>query len=306
MLEIKHFKTLLALEETGSLVGAANQLFLTQSALSHQLRDLEDRLACRLFVRKSQPIKFTRQGEYLLDLGRQLLPQIKQAEQTLKEINLERVEYKAEVECHSCVAWLLPEVKRFENLHPEFKLALQSSTETDALPLLKNHELDIVFTSENRAEKGIVFYPLFAFELVLAVSPEHALANREWVIPKDLAAETLLCYPVENQRIDLLTRFTQPHNVELNTRHVSQLMPMLQMTAAGVGVSAVPNWAAHEFQQQGLINTLSLGQEGVWLTLYAAVREPVSHALKEFIHFTQQGCLSRLKGVQPLNRVSAA
>ncbi|MDO6805974.1 LysR family transcriptional regulator, partial [Wenyingzhuangia sp. 1_MG-2023] len=59
MLEIKHLRTLVALRDGGTLVEAAKRLYLTQSALSHQLKDLEDKLGVRLFVRKSKPIRFT-------------------------------------------------------------------------------------------------------------------------------------------------------------------------------------------------------------------------------------------------------
>ena len=76
MIEIKHLKTLQALRNSGSLAGAAAALHQTQSALSHQFSDLEQRLGFRLFVRKSQPLRFTPQGEILLQLANQVLPQI--------------------------------------------------------------------------------------------------------------------------------------------------------------------------------------------------------------------------------------
>lgn len=69
MIEIKHLKTLQALRNCGSLAAAAATLHQTQSALSHQFSDLEQRLGFRLFVRKSQPLRFTPQGEILLQLA---------------------------------------------------------------------------------------------------------------------------------------------------------------------------------------------------------------------------------------------
>ncbi len=69
MIEVKHLKTLQALRNCGSLAAAAATLHQTQSALSHQFSDLEQRLGFRLFVRKSQPLRFTPQGEILLQRG---------------------------------------------------------------------------------------------------------------------------------------------------------------------------------------------------------------------------------------------
>ncbi|MGU7808408.1 LysR family transcriptional regulator, partial [Escherichia coli] len=85
MIEIKHLKTLQALRNSGSLAGAAAALHQTQSALSHQFSDLEQRLGFRLFVRKSQPLRFTPQGEILLQLANQVLPQIARALQDCNE-----------------------------------------------------------------------------------------------------------------------------------------------------------------------------------------------------------------------------
>ncbi len=76
MIEVKHLKTLQALRNCGSLAAAAATLHQTQSALSHQFSDLEQRLGFRLFVRKSQPLRFTPQGEILLQLANQVLPRI--------------------------------------------------------------------------------------------------------------------------------------------------------------------------------------------------------------------------------------
>lgn len=78
MIEVKHLKTLQALRNCGSLAAAAATLHQTQSALSHQFSDLEQRLGFRLFVRKSQPLRFTPQGEILLQLANRVLPQISQ------------------------------------------------------------------------------------------------------------------------------------------------------------------------------------------------------------------------------------
>ena len=69
MIDIKLLKTLKAVADTGSMQGAAARLYVTQSALSHQLRDIEQRLGSPLFVRKSQPLQLSWQGQLLLELA---------------------------------------------------------------------------------------------------------------------------------------------------------------------------------------------------------------------------------------------
>jgi len=82
-IELRHLRTLVALRDTGSLVEAAERVFLTQSALSHQLKDLENRLGCALFIRKTRPVRFTAAGNRLLTLADEALPATYAAEQDI-------------------------------------------------------------------------------------------------------------------------------------------------------------------------------------------------------------------------------
>jgi len=86
MLEIRHLRTLSALRSSGSLVRAAQLLNLTQSALSHQIRLLEERYQAPLFERKSMPIAFTATGSRLLELADKLLPEIELAERDVARL----------------------------------------------------------------------------------------------------------------------------------------------------------------------------------------------------------------------------
>lgn len=103
MIELKHLKTLTTLRDTGSLTATATTLHLTQSALSHQLKDLEARIGGQLFLRKTRPVKFTSEGEIFLKLADDVLPKIAKAENeiaSLKEDVNGRLHMA--IECHSC------------------------------------------------------------------------------------------------------------------------------------------------------------------------------------------------------------
>ena len=86
MLEVRHLTTLLAIEEAGSLMEAAERLHVTQSALSHQLKDLEGRLGAALLVRRTRPVQFTTAGLRVLALAREVLPRVQQTERELKRL----------------------------------------------------------------------------------------------------------------------------------------------------------------------------------------------------------------------------
>ena len=138
MLEVKHLKTIIALEKTGSLVEAAESLYMTQSALSHQLKDLEDRLNTGLFIRKTRPLLFTVAGERVLKLAKSVLPMFANTERDISRLlagNAGRLHMA--IECHSCFQWLMPAIDVFRDQWPEVELDLTSGFSFAPLPASK-------------------------------------------------------------------------------------------------------------------------------------------------------------------------
>ena len=195
MIEVKHLKTLQALRNCGSLAAAAATLHQTQSALSHQFSDLEQRLGFRLFVRKSQPLRFTPQGEILLQLANQVLPQISQALQACNEPQQTRL--RIAIECHSCIQWLTPALENFHKNWPQVEMDFKSGVTFDPQPALQQGELDLVMTSDILPRSGLHYSPMFDYEVRLVLAPDHPLAAKTRITPEDLASETLLIYPVQ-------------------------------------------------------------------------------------------------------------
>lgn len=297
MIELKHLRTLQALRTTGSLAAAAAQLHQTQSALSHQFSDLEQRLGFRLFVRKSQPLRFTPQGEILLQLAEQVLPQIQQALQACHEPH--QTTLRIAIECHSCIQWLTPALNNFRQSWPQVAMDFKSGVTFDPQPALQQGELDLVLTSDILPRSGLFYSPMFDFEVRLVLAPDHALAKVEHVSPEDLANEVLMIYPVQRQRLDIWRHFLQPAGVSPALKSVDNTLLLIQMVSAGMGIAALPHWVVESFENQGLVVTRALG-EGLWSRLYAAVRDgeqrqPVTDA---FIRSARQHACDHLPRVK--------
>lgn len=302
-IELRHLRTLTALRDAGSLVEAAERVCLTQSALSHQLKDLEDRLGTALFVRKTRPVRFTPAGRRLLDLADRVLPEFQLAERDLSRLTGGRAGrlYMA-IECHSCFDWLLPAIERFRDDWPEVELDLSSAFGFAPLPALARGDLDLVITSDPIDLQRVVYEPLFGYEAVLIVAPDHRLAERSYVTPDELAVETLITYPVERDRLDVFTRFLDPAGVEPARIRQAELTPMMvQLVASGRGVACLPNWAVSEYVARRFVIPVSLGPDGLWPTLYAALREEQREEayVDAFIEAARQTCFARLVGVKP-------
>jgi LysR family transcriptional regulator for metE and metH len=303
MIDIRHLRTLQALRDTGSLGDAALRLHLTQSALSHQLRDLEDWLGMEVVVRKTRPPRFTPAGERLLRLAGELLPALAEAERDLVRLRGGQAgRLTLAIECHSCFEWLMPTLAAFRDHWPEVELDFQSGFHGDAQQQLLDRELDLVVTSNPGKLPGISYLPLFRYESVLIVGRQHALAAATHAEPADLAQETLVTYPVDPERLDVFQHFLTPASVRPNAIRTTELtLMMVQLVASGRGVAALPNWAAAEYLRRDWIKTLPLGPDGVWCTLYAAVRreDEALVYLQDFLGSARDNCMLTLEGIRP-------
>ncbi|ADP11096.1 LysR-family transcriptional regulatory protein [Erwinia sp. Ejp617] len=301
MIELKHLRTLQALQNTGSLAAAAAQLHQTQSALSHQFSDLEQRLGFRLFVRKSQPLRFTPQGEVLLQLAEQVLPQIQQALQACHEPH--QTTLRIAIECHSCIQWLTPALNEFRQSWPQVVMDFKSGVTFDPQPALQQGELDVVLTSDILPRSGLFYSPMFDFEVRLVLAPDHPLAQKAMISPEDLASEVLMIYPVQRQRLDIWRHFLQPAGVSPALKSVDNTLLLIQMVSAGMGIAALPHWVVESFEHQGLVVTKALG-DGLWSRLYAAVRdgEQRQPVIEAFTRSARQHACDNLPRVRNASR----
>jgi LysR family transcriptional regulator for metE and metH len=302
VIEIKHLKTLATLNATGSLIETAQHLHLTQSAISHQLKELEGRLNCALFIRKSKPIRFTVSGLRLLDLAKQVLPQVNNAERDVARFcSGDAGRLHMAIECHSCFQWLMPAIDKFRDNWPEVELDFCSGFSFLPLPALKRGNLDLVVTSDPQPIEGISYIPLFRYQPMLALSRHHRLAQKNYIDAEDLSQETLITYPVEKKRLDIFNLFLTPEGVSpAKIRHADLTLMMLQLVASGRGVAGLPNWALFEYLQKDYVVARRLGKEGIWNTLYAAVREEQQGMayLQDFIKTAISCCFKDLKGIK--------
>ncbi len=300
-LQLNHLRSLLALVETGSLTAAAQQLHLTQSALSHQIKGLEDYFGTRLFQRKSRPLKLSVAGDKLLALARVVVPQVEDCEYSLTRMAAGVAgRLHIGIECHSCFQWLMPTLDRYREYWPEVELDLTLGHSFAPLPALKSGRVDLVISSDWQPDPALAFVPLFRYESWLAVSADHPLVDRERLFPEDLQTETLITYPVEQGRLDVFSLFLHPAGVQpAAVRHVELTPMIMQLVASNRGVSAFPSWVYHEYLHDLPVHTLPMGEKGVWATLYAVLRkEDVQAAyMQGFLERAKATCFDSLPGI---------
>ncbi|WP_353171139.1 LysR family transcriptional regulator [Paracandidimonas soli] len=302
MLEIRHLETLTAIREHGSLQEAAEYLHVTQSALSHQLRDLEVRLKTPLLNRRTRPARLTTAALRILALADEVLPRVRATERELARLAAGKTgRLHVAIECHSCFQWLMPALDTFRQQWPDVALDLSAAFSFAPLPALVRGDLDVVITSDPQDIDGVVYMPLFCYELVLAVASANPLAKYTRIAPEQMAEHVLITYPVDRQRLDIFTSFLDPAGVEPASLRKVELTPMMvQLVASQRGVAALPNWALTEYLEQGWLHICHLGEGGVWCTLYAAMRaeDAQSDYLQAFVRQARETCFGTLQGIR--------
>ncbi len=296
-------RTLRALRDAGSLVAASQRLHLTQSALSHQIRQIEELLGLSLFARKSRPLRVTDAGRRILAVADDVLPRLDRLERDLQRLARgESGRLHIAIECHSCFDWLLPTLDHYREAWPQVELDLTLAFPFQPLPALLRGDIDLVITSDPTDRPDIAYQPLFAYQQLLAVAPDHRLGRRRFVRPADIAEETLLTYPVERERLDIFRRFLTPAAIAPHEVRTCELTPlMLQLVASRRGVAALPNWALRQTLEQGSVRACALGRDGLWSTLYTAVRDGEAELphMAGFLQHARQTCLALLPDIRP-------
>lgn len=277
MIELKHLKTLQALQQEGSVNKAATALFMTQSALSHQIKQLEQALNLKLFERKSSPLIWTSAGKILLKAAQDVLPKMDQAETTLKSLEKgEQGRLFIGVECHTCFEWLLPVMRAYQQEWQGVDLdiinSLANSANNSALQNLKHQKLDLVVTSDPLPMPELIFKDLFSYELVLVVSVGHPLSELSWVSPEDFRQQTLIHYPVPREKLDIFKRFLNPAGVQPAAERLSEMtLMMLQLVEGNKGVCVLPKWLLETLPDFQHLPRIRIGSQGLWANLYAAI-----------------------------------
>ncbi|KOO12304.1 transcriptional regulator, partial [Vibrio xuii] len=156
--------------------------------------------------------------------------------------------------------WLMPALREYQVAWPSVTLDFSSGFGFEPLPALMNGELDLVITSDIQPRSEVHYEPLFDFEMRLVTATNHPLANKPSIEPDDLKDQTMLSYPVQKNRLDVVKHFLQPAGVEpAKWKQADNTLMLVQMVSAGLGVAALPNWAISEFSRQGLITSIPLG-----------------------------------------------
>lgn len=285
-IELRHLRTIRAIQQAGGLARAAEVLNMTQSALSHQVKGLEDQAGMELFVRRSKPMRLSAAGVRMLRAAERILPEIDAMEEEFRAVRAGRTgRLHIAIECHACFDWLFPVLEMFRHAWPEIDVDIRAGLAFEALPALNREDVDLVISSDREPPPGIVFNPLFDYHPTFVGSAQNPLAAKEFITAEDFRDQVLITYPVSRDKLDVFTEILTPAKVEPRAQRTAELTAViLMLVGSNRGVAVLPDWVMREVKTNADYITRPLGPEVVTKRMYAATRD--EDAAKPYVaHF---------------------
>lgn len=307
MIELRHLRSLKAIAETGKLATAAERVYLTQSALSHQIKAVESHYGITLFQRTAHGLRFTPTGERLLKLAELVLEATAEAERDMERLKSNQTgEIRIVLECHTCFDWLTPVMDAFRRAWPEIEIDLVAGFHSDPWSLLDSGKADLVIgglpTSASLANsKRIEHIALFKYEILAVLPTDHALQKKSYLQATDFSGQTLITYPVPEARIDLIRHVLKPHDIEFNRRTSELTVAIMQLVASHRGLAALPGWGIQNYVAHEYVIAKPITKKGLWSELYAMGRGEVMTKpyTIELASIIREKCLNSLPGIVP-------
>jgi LysR family transcriptional regulator, regulator for metE and metH len=289
-LELRHFRTLRAIQQAGGLARAADLLNTTQSALSHQVAGIEDQVGMELFVRRSKPMRLTSAGIRMLRVAERILPEIAALEEEFHALSAGKTgRLHIAIQCHACFDWLFPVLELFRHAWPDVDVDIRAGLAFDAFPALLREEVDLVISSNPEPLPGISFNPLFDYHPTFVASSLNPLAQKPVIEPEDFRDQTLITYPVNRDKLDIFTEFLTDAKVEPRAQRPVELTAViLMLVGSNRGVTVLPDWVIRDVKSNADYVTRPLGDGTITKRLFAATRD--DDVTKPFMaHFLRLG-----------------
>ncbi len=298
-LELRHLRTVREIHRQGGLARAAEVLNITQSALSHQIRGMEDQAGVELFVRRAKPLRLSAAGLRLLRLAERILPEVEALEHEFRALRQGRSgRLHIAIECHACFDWLLPLMSAFRRYWPEVEVDIRPGLAFNALPALAREEVDVVISSDPEPMTGVTFHPLFDYEPRLVAAAANPLAARDTIAAEDLRDQMLLTYPMDRARLDVFTELLTPARIEpRGVRQVELTAVILMLVASDRGVAVLPDWVLEQIRGNADYAVRPLAGHPR-KHVYAAVRDSDA-ALPFMAHFLRLGQSAAARRPEP-------
>ena len=290
-LEVRHLRLVAAVADVGSLTRAGDRLHLTQSALSHQLRDIESRLGTALFLRVGKRLVLTPAGERLLASARDVLERLERTERDIREMGRDHAGLlRLTTGCYTCYHWLPALLTRYRRKFPRVEVRIDVEATRRPFEMLLAGRIDLAIVSSPVRDRRLASLPVFEDELVVIAAPSHPFARRTFVRPVDMRGETLLIYPPRAESTVLNDVLLPAGALPARVEEVMLTEAITELVKAGLGVSVIARWAVRPLVASGALVARRFTARGVHRRWSAAMPKDLGKAdfIREFVDLLAQ------------------
>ncbi len=283
-MELKYFRLIKTIAEEGSIANATEHLFLTQSALSHQLRELEERLGFKVFHRSRNKWELTQEGSELYILANKLFTSIDEGFSNIKHIvEGSRGAIKLSAECQSFFHSIPGFIQKMGILYPEIDIDLTLGVTHQTISQVASNEIDIAIVTSKPASEALESIKVFEDEIFAVMHKENQLNNLDYLEASHFSHIHLLINSFPLEGVSVYEHFLKPNKI--NPKKISAI-PFteitLSMIEANMGVTCVPKWQLASFKLSKELVFKRIGRSGVKRNHYLVVKK--EHRNKKYIH----------------------
>jgi LysR family transcriptional regulator for metE and metH len=290
-LEVRHLRLVSAVADCGSLTRAGDRLHLTQSALSHQLRDIETRLGAALFLRVGKRLVLTPAGERLLASAREVLARLHQTEHDIRQMGRDHAGVlRLTTECYTCYHWLPPLLTKYRRKFPRVEVRIDVDATRQPVETLLAGKVDVALMSTPVRDRRLTATPIFDDELVVIAATTHPFAKKTHVKLADMHGETLLLYPPKEESL-VLNQVLLPNGaVPGRIDEVQLTEAIIELVKAGLGVSVIARWAVEPIVKSGALVARPLTARGLHRRWSAVMPKDLAKTdfVREFVELLKE------------------
>ncbi|MCB0280511.1 MAG: LysR family transcriptional regulator [Calditrichaeota bacterium] len=271
-MEIRHLRLIDTVAEDGSLTRAAEKLFLSQSALSHQLKEVESQLKTSLFHRVNKKLVLTDAGKIVLKSARTILCELEQAELEVKRSLIgETGKVRICTECYTCYNWLPPIMKRFHYCFPNVELEINTENTLNPLELVLSGKLDVAVVHGKTEDKNLEFTKLYTDQLMAVVPENHPWTGQKYVELKQFASEVLFTHSKSfKKNSSMISRALSDANVKpKKVTYIQITEAIVEMIKSGLGVAVMGGWIMKHYVEHSRIQLIPITKKGMYRDWYA-------------------------------------
>ncbi|MGN7468213.1 LysR family transcriptional regulator [Cytobacillus praedii] len=254
---LRHFEIFRAVAETGNFTRAAERLYITQSAVSHAIRELEERAGTALFDRLSKSVQLTKSGRILLE---DIIPILSSCEALDARINcLEKLAPLHIVSSITIAAFWLPKIlKKFEKDWPDIPINVDVVSAANAIEILRDGKADIALIEGATPQGPFICTPFASYPLYIVCAPDYPIIHRELTL-QEFCSEKLLLREKGSAIRDTLDSvlYLSGHTAQPLWTSVNSLA-LIEAAKAGFGITILPDVLVNEPLSQGKLISLSV------------------------------------------------